>query len=203
MNQILFAPNNKKKYRHFFYFELTFSLIVISISLFYLFHLLYEENKRNYISNSILQPYSISKLYSSMNLPFEEEKPTSPFVIGTIEIPALAITLPVLSEMNDELLKLSVCRFYGPMPNEVGNICIAGHNYNDGSFFSNIPKLSIGDIIIITDLAQRQISYKIFEKYEISAKDTSCTSQETNGQKEITLVTCNNFTGNRIIIKAK
>ena len=30
-----------------------------------------------------------------------------------------------------------------------------------------------------------------------------CTSQETNGKKEITLITCNNITGNRLIIKAK
>ena len=36
-----------------------------------------------------------------------------------------------------------------------------------------------------------------------SKKDTSCTSQDTNGNKEITLVTCNNFNGNRLIIKAK
>ena len=105
--------------------------------------------------------------------------------------------------MNDELLTLSVCRFYGPMPNEVGNICIAGHNYNNGSFFSNIPLLSVGDTIILTDLSHNQQFYKIYEKDEINARDTSCTSQETNGQKEITLVTCNNFTGNRIIIKAK
>ena len=203
MNQILFTPNNSQKYKYFFRFELIFSLIAILVSLTYLILLLYEENKRNIISSSLLQPYSLSKLYSSMDFTYEEEFPDSPFVIGTLEFPSLSFTLPVLSEMNDELLKLSVCRFYGPMPNEIGNICIAGHNYNDGSFFSNIPKLSIGDIIILTDLSHKKISYRIYEKYEITAKDTSCTSQKTNGQKEITLVTCNNFTGNRIIIKAK
>ena len=85
----------------------------------------------------------------------------------------------------------------------LGNICIAGHNYNDGSFFSNISKLSLNDTIKFTDLNNRSKLYTIYEKYETSSKDTSCTSQDTNRKNEITLVTCNNLNGNRIIIKAK
>ena len=84
-----------------------------------------------------------------------------------------------------------------------GNICIAGHNYNDDSYFSNVPKLSVGDTIILTSLSQKSVAYTVYDKYEISSKDTSCTSQSTNGNMELTLVTCNNFTGNRIIVKAK
>lgn len=204
MNQILLTPNNNIKYKRFFQLELIFSILVIVLCLFYLIYLLNKGNERNRTSNALLQPYSLSQLYSSINVAYEEVASyTSPFIIGTLKVPSLDITLPVISEMNDDLLKLSVCRFYGPMPNQVGNICIAGHNYNDGSFFSNIPRLSIGDSITLTDLSHNQTNYTVYEKYEISASDTSCTSQETNGQKEITLVTCNNFTGNRIIIKAK
>ena len=32
-----------------------------------------------------------------------------------------------------------------------GNLCIAAHNYKDGTFFSNISELEIGDIITIYD----------------------------------------------------
>lgn len=32
-----------------------------------------------------------------------------------------------------------------------GNLCIAGHNYKNESFFSNLSKLKIGDIIEIHD----------------------------------------------------
>ena len=39
--------------------------------------------------------------------------------------------------------------------------------------------------------------------YETSNSDVSCTSQETFGFKEITLVTCNNFNRKRLIVKAK
>lgn len=79
---------------------------------------------------------------------------------------------------------------------------LLGHNYNNGEFFSNIPKLCIGDKIFFTDNYNNIIEYEIYKKYEIDQKDISCTNQETNGMKEITLVTCNNFNGNRIIIKA-
>ena len=84
----------------------------------------------------------------------------------------------------------------------LGNICIAGHNYDNGTFFSDIPKLNIGDEIQLSLLDGIINTYTIYDKYETSSKDKSCTSQETNGNHEITLVTCNNFNGNRIIIKA-
>ena len=83
-----------------------------------------------------------------------------------------------------------------------GNMCIAGHNYDNGTFFSNIPKLNIGDKITIK-IDGKNYLFTIYEKYETSPKDTSCTSQNTNGNAEITLVTCNNANGNRIIVKAK
>lgn len=32
-----------------------------------------------------------------------------------------------------------------------GNLCIAAHNYKNDTFFSNISKLEIGDLITIYD----------------------------------------------------
>ena len=201
MNQILTTPK-KMKYKYFFKIELIISLLVILISLIYMCNLIYQENERNKISSLIVEPYSISKLYSKLEIEYSDKVQAVPFVMGTLEIPSLKITLPIISEMNDDLLKLSVCRFYGPMKISVGNICIAGHNYNDNSFFSNLPKISIGDTINVTDSFNNSNTFSVYEKYEITSSDTSCTSQNTNGQKEITLVTCNNFTGNRVIVKA-
>ena len=37
----------------------------------------------------------------------------------------------------------------------------------------------------------------------IEKNDMSCTSQETNGNKEITLITCNNINKKRLVLKAK
>lgn len=201
MNQILETPHFHKKYKWLFQLELGFSLIILLSAIFYFPYLIYQKEERTRISRSLVQPYSISKLYASLEIPYEGIPPNTPFVIGTLEIPTLHLSLPVLSELNDDLLKISVCRFYGPMPNEIGNLCIAGHNYNNGSFFSNLPNLVIGNTISLTDYSHHTTTYKVYEKYEISAKNTDCTNQNTNQKKEITLVTCNNFTGNRVIIK--
>lgn len=83
-----------------------------------------------------------------------------------------------------------------------GNLCIAGHNYNNYQFFSRLKKLNIGDIIYIYDLNGNKIAYRIYKSYETDYDDLTCTTQETNGKREITLITCNNIKNKRRIIKA-
>lgn len=75
-------------------------------------------------------------------------------VIGLIEIKDIGINYPIISSYNNDLLKIAPCRFYGPMPNEVGNMCVAGHNYNSYKFFSRLKNLSNGDVITIFDLSR-------------------------------------------------
>ena len=40
-------------------------------------------------------------------------------------------------------------------------------------------------------------------KYEVIPEDLSCTSQLTNGKKEITVITCTNDSKMRVIVKAR
>lgn len=82
-------------------------------------------------------------------------------------------------------------------------MCIAGHNYNNYQFFSRLKKLNLGDIIYIYDLSGTKIAYEVYKTYETNYDDLSCTSQNTDGKKEITLVTCNNIKNKRRVIKAK
>lgn len=125
------------------------------------------------------------------------------FVIGIINIPKINIQYPILSDTNDEFLKISACRFFGPYPNEIGNLCIAAHNYNDSRFFSNLNKLTIGDSINISDSSNKVITYYVYDKFEVSDNNSYCMNQDTGGKREITLVTCNNVSKNRLIVKAK
>lgn len=83
-----------------------------------------------------------------------------------------------------------------------GNLCIAGHNYHDDRFFSKLYQLNLGDSINIYDSNGNVLEYIVDNKYTISSTDSNCTSQSTNGQKQITLLTCNNMGKNRLIIKA-
>lgn len=157
------------------------------------------------MSLALLNNFNIQRLYSNKDdyTTISLNKNGNFFVIGSIEIPSIKINYPILSDTNEELLKIAPCRFYGPYPNCEGNLCIAGHNYDDNRFFSNLYKLEIGDVINIYDSTNSLIIYSVYDKYEINKNDTSCTSQNTYGKREITLVTCNNLNGNRLIIKAK
>lgn len=129
--------------------------------------------------------------------------------IATITIPKIGVEYPILDgeqdsvEETESLLKIAPTKFHGSDPNEVGNFCIVGHNYRNTKFFSKVPTLENGDIITITDLAGRTIQYRIYNKYTVEPTDVSCTSQLTNGQKEITLITCTNDSKLRVIVKAR
>lgn len=120
-----------------------------------------------------------------------------------LKIPCLGIEYPVLSDTSEELLKKSLNKIWGPKPNEVGNYVIGGHNYRGGKMFGKLPSISIGEIVEITDLTGRTIKYKIYSKYEVDPTDVSCTSQRTNGKKEITLITCNSSGKKRVVVKAE
>lgn len=47
-----------------------------------------------------------------------------------------------------------------------------------------------------------KLDYKIYDSFETDYNNLSCTSQDTNGKKEITLITCNNIKNKRRVIKA-
>ena len=120
---------------------------------------------------------------------------------SVITIPKIGISYPVLSETSDELLEVSVNKYWGPEPNEVGNYCIAGHNYRNGKMFGKLNELENGDIIELQDMTGRTIEYKVYNKYVVEPTDTSCTSQLTNGRKELTLITCTNYGTQRLVVK--
>ena len=123
--------------------------------------------------------------------------------IGKINIPSIDVHYSILSDTSDELLKVSVCKFWGGEPNEIGNLCIAGHNYRNKRFFSKVLNLENGDIIEIEDLTGRTLKYEVYTKYTVDPKDVSCTSQITNNEKRVTLITCTNDSQQRVIVQAR
>lgn len=121
-------------------------------------------------------------------------------VVGKIKIPKLEIEKYILEETTEENLKIAVTKTYGPKANEIGNFCISGHNYPQT--FGKIKELELGDKIIITDTYNRDITYQVYKNYKVDPTDTSCLSQQTNGEREITLITCTLGAIKRNIIKA-
>ena len=45
--------------------------------------------------------------------------------------------------------------------------------------------------------------YKVYDKYIVNATDMRCTSQETNGKIELTLITCDNDNTKRLVVKCR
>ncbi len=128
---------------------------------------------------------------------------------GKVTIPKINVEYAILDGETDseaeteELLKISPVKFHGPEINEVGNYCIVGHNYRNSKFFSKVPTLVNGDIIQITDSVGNMVQYQVYDKYVVDPTDVSCTSQNTGGKKEITLITCTDDSKQRVIVKAR
>ena len=123
-----------------------------------------------------------------------------------VSIPSLDISYPVLTteaESMDEVLKISLVKFWGGNPNEVGNYVIVGHNYKNKKMFGKLSSINIGDEVELTDLTGRTLKYAVYDKYKVDPNDTRCTSQKTNGNKEITLITCTNYGTQRLVVKAR
>ena len=122
---------------------------------------------------------------------------------AVLSIPKLGISYPVLTNESEELLKVSLCKYWGPSPNEVGNYCIVGHNYKSGKMFGKLANAYVGDEVTLKDLSGRVITYSIYNRYVVEPTDVSCTSQLTNGQRELTLITCTDYGKRRLIVKAR
>ena len=122
---------------------------------------------------------------------------------GTMKIPKINFSYPVLDKVSKSSIENSVAILYGAGLNQVGNTVIIGHNYRNGQFFSNNKKLNKGDKIYITDYEGNQKTYVIYNKFETTPEDTSFYQRDTNGKAEVTLSTCTDDSKARLIIFAK
>ncbi|MEF2640919.1 MAG: sortase [Clostridia bacterium] len=122
---------------------------------------------------------------------------------AVLNIPSLGINYPVLSDTSEELLKISLNKFWGPSPNTVGNYCIVGHNYKNKKMFGKLADIKNGDIVELIDNSGKTIKYAVYNKYVVNPEDVACTSQLTNGNKEVTLITCTNYGKQRLVVKAR
>ena len=124
-------------------------------------------------------------------------------VEGIIEIPKINIKYPIIDHTNEETMKVSITKFWGPQANEIGNYTVAGHNNKDGTMFGKTKYLQIGDKIKLTNLKNETIEYGVYKIYSIDPDDVSCVESVENGTREITLITCTNGHKNRLVTKAR
>ena len=121
-----------------------------------------------------------------------------------LTIESLGIDYPIIKECTEELLKISLNKYWGGAPNSIGNYCIVGHNYKNKKMFGRLSEIVSGDIVELTNLeTDKTVKYQVYNKYTVEPTDTSCTSQLTDGRRELTLITCTNYGKQRLVVKAR
>lgn len=124
-------------------------------------------------------------------------------VTANLQIEKLKIDTCVLEDYTKNAMEVCVTKFFGPNPNEIGNFCITGHNYITKNMFGYLYTLKNGDVLTLTDNENGTVRYKIYDKYKVRPSQTYGLSQRTNGKREVTLITCCNYSNERLIIKAR
>ncbi len=119
-----------------------------------------------------------------------------------LSIPSISLETLVLSEYTETSSEICVSKFWGPEPNTVGNYSIAGHNYISPNMFKNLSKLNIGAEIYLSDNTNGTFIYEIYDIFKVHSSDTSVLESTLPNTREITLITCVNYTDYRLIIKA-
>lgn len=123
-------------------------------------------------------------------------------VIAKLELPKIGLSTNVLKDYNEEGMKICVSKFWGPEPNEIGNFCIAGHNYEQENMFHHLIDLELGDELLLTDNKNGKYVYTIDNIYRVKPQNTAPIEQETKGRRVVTLITCVNYSRSRLIIQA-
>lgn len=103
--------------------------------------------------------------------------------IGVVEIPTLSLKLPVISEWNEERLKIAPCRYIGSVYTR--DLIISGHSYKN--HFRYIRKLVPGDPVMFTDMEGNRFVYEVSGTEVI---DTQGVEEMVAGEWDLTLFTC-------------
>lgn len=174
--------------------------ILFLLLVFAFFTLLIPKNKGNLEDdgNNISSDFSTNKNEELENKVTEKnivdidmpEKIENYNVLGQIVIKEIDVKRYILDETNNYSLNLSVTKFYGADLNNVGNCCITGHNME--GHFTGLKHLSKGDTFYIIDKENSEkVTYEIYDMYTVFPTDLDCLNQDTNGRREVTLITCN------------
>jgi sortase A len=192
MNQILFNKKSNKRLKYIFKVQFIISIIVAFILCINIISSYGKEESLEKISKTIYKNLNLISMYESSN--------NENTYLGKIYIEKLNLEYVIFNTFNEELLKIAPCKFYGGNLGEKGNICIAGHNYNDNRFFGRLDELNENDIIKLYDLENVEYNFIVYDKFETKDDDTSILF--SNKPYELTLLTCNNSNKKRIIVKA-
>lgn len=227
----LYVTHKLKKKKKMYKIQFIFSLILVFVFSGWYVYSEFEKSAHEAVSQDILSEITINDIQPEEDTTVAENQPLVvamddtevveeiPEIVqnGTytaasgvtytyesiLSIPSLNIEYPVLTETSDELLEISLNKFWGGSPNSVGNYCVVGHNYKSGKMFGKLSQIKNGDTVNLTDMSGKTVTYKVYNQYVVYPDNVECTSQITNGLTEMTLITCTNHGKQRLIVKCR
>lgn len=116
--------------------------------------------------------------------------------IGTLELPTLELSLPVMSSWGDSKLKIAPCRYEGSA--YTNNLVIAGHNYR--KHFSKLQALSAGDPVTFTDVDGNCFCYRVAE---VEVLQATAIQEMVESGWDLTLFTCTYGGQTRLTIRCE
>ena len=129
-----------------------------------------------------------------MEMP-EQEVDGIPY-IGVLEVPALALELPVVSQWSKANARVAPCRYKGSV--YVNDMIICAHNYK--SHFGRLSSLSVGDSVLFTDMEGNLYRYRIMA-FEVM--DGTDIEQMESGDWDLTLFTCTYGGKSRLTVRCE
>ena len=103
--------------------------------------------------------------------------------VGYVEIPALGLKLPVMSDWDYTRLEIAPCRQFGSSRRD--DLVIAAHNFE--SHFGRLKEMSVGNTVTFTDMAGIVNTYRAEMIETLSPKDVDAVQ---NSGYDLVLYTC-------------
>ena len=103
--------------------------------------------------------------------------------IGILQIPDLALELPIIGEWSYPRLRTAPCRYVGSAYTH--DLIIAAHNY--ASHFGGLASLAQGSEVIFTDMDGNRFIYAVSETEQLPG---TAIEEMKSGDWDLTLFTC-------------
>ena len=113
--------------------------------------------------------------------------------VGYVEIPALGLKLPVMSDWDYTRLEIAPCRQFGS--SRTDDLVIAAHNFE--SHFGRLKEMSLGNTVTFTDMAGIVNTYRAEMIELLSPKDVDAVQ---NSGYDLVLYTCTRDGQSRVAV---
>lgn len=118
--------------------------------------------------------------------------------IGVLEIPELAIELPVMNEWSYPNLKISPCRYMGSVYTD--DLIICAHNYT--THFGQIKNLHTDSELIFTEVTGKKHLYRVINIEELPGTAVEQMQCSDADNWDLTLFTCTLSGQTRVTVRA-